>query len=288
MRLAFGSGITCLIFLCSCATAPNPSSDDSIRPPLPPETTFNKTAGHGGQLIVMLHLDDGQELPFAVDTGTPAIVLDKSLEPKLGKRLATSKFQFAWYGKQTGGVYEAPRLSLGDIKLATDRFIWTCDLSRFSNSTPIMGILGTDCLRHYCIRLDFADGRIRFLDPDHLDGKNLGEAFPLTMSVNQVFVQENLIGIKGANTLIDSGNGDDGALSAKLFERELQAHKEAWLRNVNDSSGRKFREACFTNGGFGGETYTNLILLDAAYSSDPDPTRRSRNQKAGETWSRLG
>ena len=261
MRLSLGSGTIGLIFLCSCVTAPSPSADDSIRPPLPPETAFNKIAGRGGQLIVMLHLDDGKELPFAVDTGTAAIFFDRSLEPKLGKRLATAKFQYGWYGKQTGGVYQTPILYLGDTKLAADRYIWTCDLSRFSNSPPLMGILGTDCLRHYCIQLDFADGKMRFLDPDRLDGKNLGEAFPLTMSVNQFFVQENLLGIKGAKTLIDSGDHSDGALNAKLFEQELQTHKEEWFREWNDSSGREFRDASFTNGVFGGETYTNLISI---------------------------
>jgi hypothetical protein len=45
-------------------------SQDSIRPSLPAETSFNKDAGHGENLFVKLHLENGQELLFGMDTGS--------------------------------------------------------------------------------------------------------------------------------------------------------------------------------------------------------------------------
>ena len=50
---------------------------------------MNKDAGRGGHLVVTLRLQSGEELPFLVDTGSPMTVLDKSLEPQLGKCLGT-------------------------------------------------------------------------------------------------------------------------------------------------------------------------------------------------------
>jgi hypothetical protein len=66
---------TCLLLLCSCAT------ESSIRPQLPADVTMNKEAGRGGHLIVTLRLENGEEIPFQVDTGAPITVFDKSLEP---------------------------------------------------------------------------------------------------------------------------------------------------------------------------------------------------------------
>ena len=84
----------CLMMLSSCATAPIWLVDDSIRPPLPAETFLNKGAGRGDNLFVRLRLETGEELLFLVDTGSPCTVLDKSLEPELGKRLGITKVKW--------------------------------------------------------------------------------------------------------------------------------------------------------------------------------------------------
>src|SRR5256885_637469 len=81
-----GAGV-CLMLLCSCATTPNWDADGSIRPPLPAETYFNKGAGRGDWLFLKLRLESGEEPLFALDTGMSVTILDKSLEPRLGKSL---------------------------------------------------------------------------------------------------------------------------------------------------------------------------------------------------------
>ena len=75
--------ISSLLFLCSCATT---------HPPLPAHVPMNKEAGRGGWLIVPVRLENGEPLPFIVDTGCPVTCFDKSLEPRLGRRLADSIF----------------------------------------------------------------------------------------------------------------------------------------------------------------------------------------------------
>ena len=63
-----------------------------------------------------LRLESGEELLFGVDTGTAVTSIDKSLEPKLGKRLDTI-FLLNFGVMQYAGRYAAPRLYLGNTQL---------------------------------------------------------------------------------------------------------------------------------------------------------------------------
>lgn len=199
-----------LLLLCSCATG------NSIHSRLPANVTMNKDAGRGNWLIVMLRLEGGEKLPFMVDTGCPITGFDKSLEPKLGKRLGTTT---AWnFGvKREVGVYAAPKLYLGSTQLMTDtNFILTKDCNQFSSfeARPTMGVLGMDVLEHYCIQLDFKMGRMRFLDDEHANEQDWGKPFPLTDIGEGCFiVGENLVGANGPGSLIDTGWNGDGLLT---------------------------------------------------------------------------
>src|SRR5437870_678562 len=93
-RVRMTGASVCLVLSCSCATTPNWDAADSIRPPLPAETSLNKEAGRGEHMRVTLHLKSGREIPMMVDTGSPDTMLDKSLDPQLGKRLGKETFRF--------------------------------------------------------------------------------------------------------------------------------------------------------------------------------------------------
>ncbi len=56
-------------------------------------------AGRGDYLFVTLHLKDGHKLLFAVDTGAPITVLDRSLSPKLGTAVTNVAGVAQWYEK---------------------------------------------------------------------------------------------------------------------------------------------------------------------------------------------
>ena len=258
-----------LMFLCSCAT------QDSIRPALPAETFFNKEAGRDQRIYLTLHLEDGKELLFIADTGASDTVLDKSLEPVLGKCLGTRKIH--WYGTATNAnAYHAPKLYLGSTLLLTGNRIYTDDLSRFSFDRPfIMGILGMDCLRHYCIQLDLVANRIRFLDPDHPGNQNPDEKFPLALSFydGTPRIHANFFGQSYAVFMVDTGCPVDAALKPKLFEQESQKLKEQTPGQVNFSKQLKpstgeasadllTHQVFFPGIIFGGEACTNFILGD--------------------------
>jgi hypothetical protein len=73
------------------------------------------------------------------------------------------------------------------------------------------GILGMDCLKHYCIQLDFEAGRMRFLNPDQVHSAELGRAFPLTFRGNIPFIHHaGIVGGSDTNVLIDIGCRIDG------------------------------------------------------------------------------
>jgi hypothetical protein len=86
----------CLVFTCvflillsSCTT------QNSSRPSLPAKISLNVKIGKE-PMFLKLHLETGEELPFAFDTGSPITILDKSLETKLGKRLGSKKVHYGW------------------------------------------------------------------------------------------------------------------------------------------------------------------------------------------------
>jgi len=198
-------------------------------------------------VFVTLRLEDGEELPFFIDTGTIITLLDKSLEPKLGKCLGpitVHHFGNTWKFSR----YAAPVLYLGNTRLMTGSEIYTSDLKSLSDlaGRPIMGVLGMDCLKHYCIQLDFQAGRMRFLNPDQVNSPQLGTAFPIRFFKDAPYIDHvSLAGGKTSISLVDTGFTDDGMVGKALA-------KEHHLATT------PLRESVWN-----GETYTNLTILPA-------------------------
>ena len=231
-----------LLLLWSHATA------DAIRAQLPADVTMNKGAGCGSWLIVTLRLESGQDLAFVVDTGSPITLLDKSLEPKLGKCLETMTYSTP-DEEQESGVYRAPKLYLGSALLVTDAYIATYPFKRLSarSHQHISGVLGMDCLRHYRIQLDFQAGKMRFLAADQISTA-LGKAFPLSFSNEHqnfppmfadasqndsvpLLQHVGLLGGISTNSLVDTGDNVDGAVEKGTIRGHyLTRFMHFWLR----------------------------------------------------------
>jgi hypothetical protein len=259
-----------LLVLCSCATTPHPPA--AIAPSaLPAEVAMNRDAGRGNALFVMLRLGSGDEIPFLVDTGAPITFLDKSLESKLAKQPAS--MSTTWLGgvKRQSDLYLAPRIFLRNTPLLTEwmdrihtNVVGTIDFKQLSTSLghPLLGILGMDCLGHYCVQLDFVAGKLRFLEPASLDAAKLGKAFSLTYSNDgcpQIHYA-GLLGSKRSDLLIDTGYYvGDGALHVQ----ELEKARKQKARGKSDSVDfLGFAETCFPKCVWQGQTYTNLLIGD--------------------------
>jgi hypothetical protein len=232
-----------LVLLCLPATA------DSTHPELPAELTMNKNAGRGSYLFVTIRLEDGESLLFLVDTGSPITLFAKSLEPRLGNRLGTARIR-TLYGNHDGGVYTAPKLYLGNTQLLTGTNIFTDNFTMQSLMAhrSIKGILGMDCLRHYCIQLDFDAEKVRFLDPDNGNAALLGKAFPIAFPWGGIPVIDHsgLLAGKGANLLIDTGCHIDGFVD----KNAIKGHYLGWWYWL---FGKRLPECLWD-----GQTYTHL------------------------------
>jgi hypothetical protein len=268
----FNAGILFnLLLLCSCATEPSarrslpadvPVNPDARRS-LPADVPINPDAGRGGLLMVTVQLENGRELPMILDTGAGSTVLDESLKRKLGKTLGTAPMHSV-FGISTNKFYTAPKLYLGGAPLLmTGTAIVTWDVKKRLSSPahrPVMGILGIDVLEHYCIQLDFAAGKMRFLDDQHADKSTWGKAFPIVPLNDQdprPAIAENLLGRQGPLSLIDSGYLGDGALMPKYFQ--------LWTNSaVVPTNG----EARSPDAVFGGEKYPFVFLSENDWPSD--------------------
>ena len=218
---------------------------------------MNPDAGCGNWLFVTLHLEDGEKLPFFIDTACASTIFDQSLTAKLGTPLA---------GKYKSPRYPAPKLFLGDVQLKTGDAIGVHDFTNESGHAGrrIMGVLGIDCLKHYCIQLDFAAGKIRFLDPNHLETASLGQAFPLHYSEpwHQPLLEDcNLVEASGKPTLIDSGyHTADGTLNSDQYAAAIR--DGAVIPNPN-KPGWALLPGCVWHG----ETHTNLDIARADWNA---------------------
>ncbi|MBU6400252.1 MAG: aspartyl protease family protein [Verrucomicrobia bacterium] len=203
---------------------------------LPPEIRLSENARLGVKPIcIPLQIGDGGELPFILDTGAAFTVLDDSLAPRLGRRLRTRRNPMAFdpvAGRRS--IYAAPELYLGGTRLLTGREISTVAM-RGAAYSQAKGILGWDCLQHYCIQLDFEVGKLRFLDPETLQEERLGKPIPLTLKGELPTIAEiDLFGEGRQRFVLDTGfSGQfDIMLASNFFERVMWRRKPDWTNAV--------------------------------------------------------
>ena len=227
---------------------------------------MNQDAGHGGLLLVTCRLADGKKLPLVVDTGAQITAFDKSLGTQLGKRNDTGTV-WNFSVPQEAGVYAAPKLYLGKVSLrisGTNVVTFDRQQLSFHDRYPFMGFLGMDVLQNYCLQMDFAAGKMRFLDSHQADKTNWGRPFPLTDIGDGCFaISENLAGVKGAGSVIDTGCNQSGWLRPEMLQQ--------W---TNQAASGKVHAP---DGVLGGETYRDLDLLDVKLLSTSDLPLTSRN-----------
>lgn len=236
-----------LLLLCSCASEPH--SSGAVTGGLPADTLINEAAGRGGHLMIPLRLADGRELFFMVDTGAPVTLCDQSLASHFGKKKRTEAFSFVGGRQEVADVYSAPKLYCGNTRLMTGREVATVDFKKlpFLKNPAIVGILGMDCLRHYCLQLDFQAGKIRFLPPRLGKISDLGLALPLTYNPAWCpqIREANFIG-PATNVMIDSGCNVDGMVDQSM---------------INGIA------VFFPERNWDGETYTNLIVAAVGHAN---------------------
>jgi hypothetical protein len=254
------------ILFVSCANVPPRIPADPLRPGLPPETAFDRGLGADRILCLRLKSERGDQWRFLVDSGSPITIFNSSQRQRLGPVLGIEPVQYAWSGAAQLQIHTAPRLFLNDTLLLTGPRVWSDDLRRVWPGRGVDGILGLDCLRHYCVQLDFSRHTIRFLDPERASGPELGRAFPLYTVGSSVFIQGDLLGTGPMLYQVDTGCTVDAVMRPPLFERAWQRQRPEWMRQFPSGEGKPVLEAGFPQGNFGDETYRKLIIDSANHN----------------------
>ncbi len=209
-----------------------------------------------------------------MDTGSPVTLLDRSLEKMLGKRLGTNTVN-SLFGGALGAVYAAPALYLNDTKLETGPYVCTVSMNSTVDSglrgRAVMGILGVDCLRHWCVRFDFIAKRLDFLDPNSPEEPDWGRAYSLSRQRwsfpfsrwrdGRLAVRETFAGNQGISLEIDTGYSGAGVLKAGPFRNARRATKELWTNADKIPKGGPGLAATFQSLEFGGQSYSNLTIV---------------------------
>jgi hypothetical protein len=220
---------------------------------LPAPVAMNREAGEGMLLLVEVQTERGDTFPCAVDTGSPNTVLPARLEPTLGKRLGSRRYSTLDSPNEVEHLYAAPKLYLGKTRLMTDMQI---------GASGTFGILGMDCLRHYCIQLDFEARAVRFLSSDQLKIAELGKAFSLTKVRYATIKHAGFFQNGKAELLIDTGCPFDGYLNPRAFKRAVREQHAQSLPLLKDEvvQGTAPGMALFSECIWDSESYTNLII----------------------------
>jgi hypothetical protein len=238
-------------------------------PRLPAPVHMNEAAGRGGLLIVHVKLGTSEEWPMAVDTGAPITLLDNSLASRLGKQLGEVPI-FSFENHQTGRIYAAPALYLGDVRLAMGSNVFSADLARLARGMDptCKGILGMDCLGHYCIQMDFDSREIRFLEAKRLDAQMLGKRFPLQGVMESsregipMIRHAGLLGGAVTNVVIDTGNTGDGMAAGRQIRRQAAGSYSGGLikrtKHFLAVEGWVNRGVVLPGGVWDGDSYTSL------------------------------
>ncbi len=220
---------------------------------LPATVAMNHAAGEGMLLFVDVQTESGETFPCAVDTGSPNTVLPARLEPTLGRRLGSRRFSTLDSHNEVEHLYAAPKLYLGKTRLVTGTQV---------GASGAFGILGMDCLRNYCIQLDFEARAVRFLSSDQLKTADLGKAFPLAKSRYATIRHAGFFQKNEAELLIDTGCPFDGYLSPRAFKRAVRERHAQSLPLLKDGmvQGKAPGMALFSQCIWDSESYTNLIV----------------------------
>ena len=122
------------------------------------------------RVIVPITLND-QQLPFAVDTGSPTSMLRDSTADKLGLDRQMLNFGYEVVMLSGARIHEqaiAPSFEIGGMKGKNFRF---AILPNHFLERPAVGLLGADIVRNYDIEFDFANNKMNLFARRHCPGQ---------------------------------------------------------------------------------------------------------------------
>ena len=257
MRMVARALLPCCVGLFSaCAAHAQPAEVLALPQEVALHPTISNAVGRGDPCVLQVRVSTREEVTeasFLLDTGSTVTILSKSFErwlgPRVGRRRLATPFNQNGSNSELANEYAAPTFHLRNVALNTGATVLTSDNTRWASGCQ--GTLGMDCLKNYCVQLDFAAGKLRFLDARALKGNGLGTAFALKYVGRMAVVSMNVFDGRTLRFVLDTGfyQPAAGTLPPALIRSALASGA------AKDIGGGIFS---FETIDIGGETYSTL------------------------------
>ncbi len=189
---------------------------------------FRSVLGH---IVITAAIQGHTPLQFLVDTGASASFLDEKTAATLAIKTSDAYTTGNGIGKDLllSAVTNPVRVSLPGLDLASVSFrlVSTSSWDR-PIGLHIDGILGTDVLQHYVLRIDYRRRTIEWIDPAHLDASRAGDPIPLQFQHALLLVGATLnrfnVASHPTSLILDTGSNESVTLSRNFLQANPELH----------------------------------------------------------------
>ena len=202
---------------------------------------------------------EGQPARMLLDTGAERSCLDTRFAAQLGFRSASVEHMRQPYATMTAGSIRIRDIKIDSFHLQGVELL-SSDLSSASLAAgvTINGILGSDVLRHFSVRIDFSSGSVQFGTNTAVPAR--GVIVTLQPANNVYFVPLNLQGAP-VSLLLDTGT--NGSIVSSHVWSDITMHWQPQtvldgVRSSGGSEGAKF--VLIPEANIGGATSRNVPL----------------------------
>lgn len=198
----------------------------TVLPPLPakhPQILAEFPIFPDGDVLLLPVQFEGKRYQFLLDTGSTNTIYDSTFRARLGDPIGKRSIETANRSIQLA-IYQAPEASVGRMPLRMKQPVICADLKlvREVSGHQIMGVIGLDFLRQYCIRIDFDASKLEFLDSREAEpGTLIPLAYRRYYQIKASFAGQE------EQFMIDTGKGgyESGTLDAKLCDHLMREKK---------------------------------------------------------------
>ncbi len=204
--------------------------------PLKPKFLASFDIPKDGRMIVLPVSMGGKTYQFMLDTGSSFSTFDEILRPLLGKPRLSNERMGSDGKMHVEHVYYAPDAKLGDLSFRSGGAVLCVDLDELRQliGLDIRGVIGMGFLRQYVMQIDCSAGVISFFKAGDEAAAPADWGQPSQMQrapQGSPLILGRLYDKYEGPFVIDTGYGDTGTLSAKLFDR---LRKEELFKGVSE------------------------------------------------------
>jgi hypothetical protein len=167
-----------------------------------------------GKLVsVPVSVNGATPMPFSLDTGASASVVDAGVAKRLGlRRAGVHAGHGAGAGTVRFDVFQNVRFALGGAASYTAPRVYGINLGQVGTANAEAGLLGYDFFAQYVVRVDYRSRTLALYDPASYRYGGAGAAIPIVLTKHTPHV-DAVITVQGLSPqrrrlLIDSGSED--------------------------------------------------------------------------------